>query len=167
MNNIAIGGNNSRTGVDFSYYETIGGGMGGRPEMDGLSGIHTHMTNTMNTPIEALEHAYPLLVEQYALRRGSGGAGLHRGGDGITRSYRFLDKAQVSLLCERRKLAPYGLSGGQDGLRGENILIMGNKKKKLGGKAVFEAQADDLLIIRTPGGGGWGRATRQDDPPGT
>jgi N-methylhydantoinase B len=160
MNNIAIGGRNSRTGVEFSYYETIGGGMGGRPGMDGLSGIHTHMTNTMNTPIEALEHTYPLLVEHYALRQGSGGRGMHKGGDGIIRSYRFLDKARVSLLCERRKLAPYGLAGGQDGLQGENILVRGGKKKRLGGKAVFEAQADDLLVIRTPGGGGWGRTTR-------
>jgi N-methylhydantoinase B len=159
MNNIAIGGRNRRTGVEFSYYETIGGGMGGRPAMDGLSGIHTHMTNTMNTPVEALEHAYPLLVEQYALRRGSGGAGLHRGGDGITRSYRFLDNALVSLLCERRKLEPYGLAGGKNGLRGENILVKESRKKRLGGKEVFEAQAGDLLVIRTPGGGGWGRAT--------
>ena len=160
MNNIAIGGRNSLTGVEFSYYETIGGGMGGRPGMDGLSGIHTHMTNTMNTPVEALEHAYPLLVEQYALRRGSGGAGLHRGGDGITRSYRFLDNALVSLLSERRKLEPYGLAGGKNGLRGENILVKKKRKKRLGGKEVFEAQAGDQLVIRTPGGGGWGRATR-------
>jgi len=156
MNNIAIGGRNSLTGVEFSYYETIGGGMGGRPGMDGLSGIHTHMTNTMNTPIEALEHAYPLLVEQYALRRGSGGAGLHRGGDGITRSYRFLDNALVSLLSERRKLEPYGLAGGKNGLRGENILVKEKREKRLGGKEVFEAQAGDQLVIRTPGGGGWG-----------
>jgi len=159
MNNIAIGGSNSRTGKDFSYYETIGGGMGGRPERAGLSGIHTHMTNTMNTPIEALEHTYPLLVEKYALRRGSGGKGLHSGGDGITRSYRFLDKARVSLLCERRKLAPYGLAGGMDGLLGENILVTGKKKKRLGGKEVFDAESGDLLIVKTPGGGGWGRAT--------
>jgi N-methylhydantoinase B len=160
MNNIAIGGRFSQTGDEFSYYETIGGGMGGRPGMAGLSGIHTHMTNTMNTPIEALEHAYPLLVERYALRRGSGGAGLHRGGDGITRSYLFLDKARVSLLCERRKLSPYGLAGGDDGQRGENILVREKRKKGLGGKAVFEAQEGDLLVIKTPGGGGWGRATR-------
>ena len=134
--------------------------MGGRPGMAGLSGIQTHMTNTMNTPIEALEHAYPLLVEKYALRRGSGGKGLHRGGDGITRSYRFLDKARVSLLCERRKLAPYGLAGGMDGLLGENILVTGKKKKRLGGKDVFDAESGDLLILKTPGGGGWGRAIR-------
>lgn len=160
MNNIAIGGRNSLTGCEFSYYETIGGGMGARPGLIGLSGIHTHMTNTMNTPIEALEHAYPLLVEQYVLRHGSGGTGLHRGGDGIIRAYRFLDKAHVSLLTERRKLAPYGLAGGKNGLPGENILVQERQNKKLRGKEVFEAQAGDLLIIKTPGGGGWGRATR-------
>jgi N-methylhydantoinase B len=126
--------------------------------MAGLSGIHTHMTNTMNTPIEALEHTYPLLVEKYSLRRGSGGRGLHRGGDGIVRAYRFLDKARVSLLTDRRQRAPYGLAGGETGLRGINELVRNSRKKKLKGKVVFEAEADDLLVIRTPGGGGWGRA---------
>ena len=159
MNNIAIGGEKNHTGEEFSYYETIGGGMGGRPTLAGLSGIHTHMTNTMNTPIEALEHSYPLMVEQYGLRRGSGGKGLHRGGDGIIRSYRFLEKARVSLLTERRKLSPYGLAGGENGLTGENILVQKKKRKKLGGKLVFEAEEDDLLVIKTPGGGGWGRTT--------
>jgi N-methylhydantoinase B len=159
MNNIAIGGKKSHTGEEFSYYETIGGGMGGRPTLDGLSGIHTHMTNTMNTPIEALEHTYPLLVEQYGLRYGSGGEGLHRGGDGIIRSYRFLKKAHVSLLTERRKLAPYGLGGGQNGLTGKNLLLRAKKEKKLGGKLVLKAEANDLLVIKTPGGGGWGRTT--------
>ena len=157
MNNIAIGGRNSLTGCEFSYFETIGGGMGGRPEMDGLSGIHTHMTNTMNTPVEALEHAYPLLIERYVLRHASGGAGLHRGGEGITRAYRFQSNAHVSLLTERRKLAPYGLAGGHKGKPGENILLQRKQKKKLGGKEVFEVQAGDLLVLRTPGGGGWGR----------
>ena len=160
MNNIAIGSEKKSTAQEFSYYETIGGGMGGRPAMDGLSGIHTHMTNTMNTPIEALEHAFPLRVEQYSLRRGSGGSGLHRGGDGITRSYRFLQNALVSLLSERRRLTPYGLAGGQNGLPGKNILIHEKKRRELRGKMVFEARADDQLIIMTPGGGGWGRTTR-------
>ena len=157
MNNVAIGGRKKHSTREFSYYETIGGGMGGRPEMAGLSGIHTHMTNTMNTPIEALEHTYPLMIEQYGLRRNSGGGGLHPGGDGIIRSYRFLEKAHVSLLTERRKLAPYGLSGGQPGLTGENILLKQKKRKKLAGEVLFEAEAEDLLIIKTPGGGGWGR----------
>jgi N-methylhydantoinase B len=117
------------------------------------------MTNTMNTPIEALEHAYPLRVEQYALRHGSGGSGKYRGGDGITRSYLFLEKAHVSLLSERRKLTPYGLAGGQNGLSGKNILIHKKKRKKLSGKMVFETEEGDQLIIKTPGGGGWGRTT--------
>lgn len=159
MNNIAIGGKNNHGRPDYSYYETIGGGMGGRPSMAGLSGIHTHMTNTMNTPIEALEHSFPLLVENYGLRHGSGGNGLYKGGHGIIRSYRFLEKAQVSLLSERRKLAPYGLAGGQSGKTGCNELIRNKKRQKMGGKIVFEAAAGDLLIIKTPGGGGWGRAT--------
>jgi N-methylhydantoinase B len=159
MNNIAIGGEKSRMGDEFSYYETIGGGMGGRPTSDGLSGIHTHMTNTMNTPIEALEHSYPLLIERYGLRSGSGGEGLHRGGAGIIRSYLFLQKAQVSLLTERRKLAPYGLAGGQNGLTGRNELVQKKKRKRLKGKLVFEAEENDLLVIKTPGGGGWGRIT--------
>ena len=156
MNNIAIGGRHTRTGREYAYYETIGGGMGGRPTMQGLSGIHTHMTNTMNTPIEALEHAYPLQVEQYGLVRGSGGRGSHEGGDGIIRSYRFLDKAHVSILTERRKLAPYGLAGGKPGRKGKNILVRRKIKKNLGGKSGFETEPGDLLQIKTPGGGGWG-----------
>jgi N-methylhydantoinase B len=159
MNNIAIGGEKNHDGQEFSYYETIGGGMGGRPSMRGLSGIHTHMTNTMNTPIEALEHTYPLMVEHYGLHYGSGGKGLHNGGDGIIRSYRFLEKAHVSLLTERRKLAPYGLAGGENGLPGKNELLRKEKKRKLEGKLVFEAEKKDLLVIKTPGGGGWGRTT--------
>ncbi|MFC1843377.1 hydantoinase B/oxoprolinase family protein [Thermodesulfobacteriota bacterium] len=159
MNNIAIGSDKSLTSSEFSYYETIGGGMGGRPTMAGLSGIHTHMTNTMNTPIEALEHAYPLRVEQYALRQGSGGDGIHKGGDGIIRSYRFLEKVKVSLLSERRRLRPYGLAGGEKGTLGENILIHKKKRKKLSGKIVIETEAEDQLFIKTPGGGGWGRNT--------
>jgi N-methylhydantoinase B len=165
MNNIAIGGSRKQPKMAFTYYETIGGGMGARPGSDGLNGIHTHMTNTMNTPIEALEHSYPLLIEQYSLRSGSGGRGLHRGGDGVIRSYRFLDNAHVSLLTERRKLAPYGLAGGENGRTGQNELIRKNRKWKLGGKLVFDAEADDLLVVKTPGGGGWGRATGCDGPP--
>jgi len=159
MNNIAIGGRKNHLGREFTYYETIGGGMGGRPTLDGISGIHTHMTNTMNTPVEALEHTYPLLIEQYGLRRNSGGGGRHPGGDGIIRSYRFLEKAQVSLLTERRKLAPYGLAGGNPGRCGENTLVKNKKREKMAGKVNFEAEVNDLLIIKTPGGGGWGRAT--------
>lgn len=162
MNNIAVGSDAGFSGEEFAYYETIGGGMGGRPTMDGLSGIHTHMTNTMNTPVEALEHAYPIRVEKYGLRIGSGGSGLHRGGDGITRTYRFLEKAHVSLLSERRKFTTYGLAGGRNGSTGENILMRNNAMRKLRGKVVFEAGKGDLLVIRTPGGGGWGAVHLQE-----
>jgi N-methylhydantoinase B len=124
--------------------------------MNGLDGIHTHMTNTMNTPIEALEHSYPLRVNKYALRSNSGGKGLYHGGEGIIRSYSFLEKASVSLLSERRRLGPYGLNGGNKGLTGENIHINKNRKKKLAGKVMLEAEPGDTLTIITPGGGGWG-----------
>ncbi|MBC8316490.1 MAG: hydantoinase B/oxoprolinase family protein [Desulfobulbaceae bacterium] len=156
MNNISIAGINSRTGKDFTYYETIGGGMGARPCQDGLSGIHTHMTNTMNTPIEALEHSYPFQIEEYSIRKDSGGRGKQRGGDGIVRSYRFLDKAHVSLLTERRELTPYGLNGGENGSSGSNYLIRDGKRKKLDGKVNLDVRKDDRIVIETPGGGGWG-----------
>lgn len=159
MNNIAIGGVDSRTGKDFTYYETIGGGMGARPDQDGLSGIHTHMTNTMNTPIEALEHSYPFQIEEYSIRKESGGRGKQQGGDGIVRSYRFLDKAHVSLLTERRKLAPYGLNGGEDGSTGANYLIREGKREALGGKINLNVKKGDRIVIETPGGGGWGKKT--------
>ncbi len=157
MNNITIGGR-TPDGAEFTYYETIGGGMGGRPTSPGLAGIHTHMTNTMNTPVEALEHAYPLQVTHYGLRRGSGGAGCQPGGDGIVRGYRFLSHATVSLLTERRRTAPYGLAGGQPGRPGANILVRrGKKGKKIPGKTSFEVNPGDRLVIMTPGGGGWGK----------
>ena len=156
MNNVAIGGNHPESG-HYAYYETIGGGMGARPASDGLSGIHTHMTNTMNTPVEALEHAYPLQVECYGLVRKSGGKGKQRGGDGIVRSYRFLADAEVSLLTERRQLTPYGLAGGKAGGMGKNELVRGKKRKRLPGKVNLRTKAGDLLIITTPGGGGWGK----------
>ena len=156
MNNVAIGGDDPTSG-HYAYYETIGGGMGARPGSDGLHGIHTHMTNTMNTPVEALEHAYPLQVERYGLARNSGGEGRQQGGDGIIRSYRFLAQANVSLLTERRRLRPYGLAGGKAGNVGENRLVRGKKTKKLPGKINLHTEAGDLLIIKTPGGGGWGK----------
>ncbi len=157
MNNIAIGGKDE-SGGEYTYYETIGGGMGGRPGADGLSGIQVHMTNTLNTPIEALEQAYPFLIERYCLRRASGGKGKFKGGEGIIRTYRFLRPAMVTLLTERRRLAPYGLSGGGTGARGENILIQGKgQSKRLSGKGHFHVEKNDLIEIRTPGGGGWGK----------
>ena len=115
MNNFTFGGIDPRTDQPFAYYETVSGGMGARPTMDGISGVHTHMTNSMNTPVEALEHSYPVRVVRYSLRPNSGGAGKHRGGDGVIREMKFLTKAQVTVLSDRRKFSPYGLSGGQPG----------------------------------------------------
>ena len=118
MNNLTIGGLNPRTGVEFTYYETVAGGMGARPGCDGLSGVHTHMTNSLNTPVEALEYAYPLRVRSYGIRKGSGGKGRHRGGDGVVREIETLVPAEMSLLADRRKCAPYGLNGGEPGVAG-------------------------------------------------
>ncbi|MBN1137029.1 MAG: hydantoinase B/oxoprolinase family protein [Anaerolineae bacterium] len=156
MNNVAIGGYDPERGRPFAYYETVGGGAGAGPAGDGLSGVHVHMTNTLNTPVEALEYAYPFRVRRYALRRGSGGAGRHRGGDGLVRDIEFLSPATVTLLTERRRTAPYGLQGGQPGAVGRNLLIHNSHKEKLPGKAECEVGAGDMLSLQTPGGGGWG-----------
>jgi N-methylhydantoinase B len=159
MNNISIGGSWAREGsgrgIPFAYYETIGGGMGARPGSDGPSAIHSHMTNTLNTPVEALEYAYPLRVLRYEIRRYSGGVGKFRGGDGIRRDIQLLADAQATLLCERRRYPPYGLRGGASGQCGENILIRGDEEKILPGKGSFDLQKGDVLSIRTPGGGGY------------
>ncbi len=154
MNNLTIGGIDTRTGQEFSYYETIAGGMGARPSADGMSGVHTHMTNSLNTPAEALEYAYPLRVREYCLRKGSGGAGKQRGGDGVVREIETLVPSRMSLLCDRRKRAPYGLFGGDDGAPGVNTL---NKKLKLSSKGSHDLKAGDRIRIETPGGGGWGK----------
>ena len=157
MNNLLIGGHDAVREKPFVYYETIAGGMGARPTKDGVSAIHTHMTNTMNTPIEAMEFVYPLRLRQYAVRRGTGGAGKHRGGDGLTRDVEFLTPARVTVLSERRKRAPYGLHGGHHGTPGENVLLRGGYEEvKLSGKEVLDVEPGDVLSIRTPGGGGWG-----------
>lgn len=156
MNNLTIGGLDLEKDHPFTYYETIAGGMGARPDADGVSGMHSHMTNTLNTPIEALEYAYPLQVVRYEIRRGSGGSGHFRGGDGIRRDVQLLAGAQVTLLTERRKFAPYGLKGGKPGKPGENVLIRGNDEILLSGKGTFEMQPGDVISIRTPGGGGYG-----------
>src|SRR4029077_5695668 len=123
MNNLTIGGIDPRTGEPFAYYETIAGGMGARPTKPGISGVHTHMTNSLNTPAEALEYAYPLRVHQYSLRAGSGGAGQYRGGGGIVREIEVLTDAEVTLLADRRTRGPYGLSGGRDGAPGTAEII--------------------------------------------
>lgn len=162
MNNLTIGGTDPRTGSPFAYYETMGGGMGGGPHRAGLSGVHVHMTNSLNTPIEALEHAYPLRVLQYALRPDSGGAGTHSGGSGIRRDIELLTDATVSLLTERRTLAPAGLDGGGPGATGENVLIRDDAERPLPAKTTFNAEAGDVISVRSPGGGGWG-VTSDDD----
>ncbi len=158
MNNVAMGGEDL-LGKEFTYYETIGGGMGARPGKDGLSGVQVHMTNTLNTPIEALEQTYPMLIERYAIRDGSGGDGKYRGGDGLIRRYRFLLPARVSLLTERRKFQPYGLLGGSPGKPGENRLYKRGKDgyEPLPGKCVIDVFQGDSIEIRTPGGGGYGK----------
>jgi N-methylhydantoinase B len=156
MNNFTFGGIDPRTSQPVAYYETVSGGMGARPTMDGLSGVHTHMTNSLNTPVEALEHAYPIRVARYSLRRGSGGRGKWRGGDGVIREVRFLTKAQVTLLSDRRKFGPYGLHGGEQGTRGSNILTRDGKREELPSKFTTWVKPGDVLSIETPGGGGWG-----------
>jgi N-methylhydantoinase B len=170
MNNLTIGGADPRTGGRFAYYETIAGGMGASPDADGLSGVHVHMTNTLNTPAEAIEYAYPLRVVRYELRRGSGGAGARRGGDGLVREIELLADAQVTILSERRRHAPYGLAGGAPGAVGENWRLPSAQDRRpadgspagplprvpLPGKTSFAARAGDRIAIATPGGGGHG-----------
>src|SRR5438105_7509849 len=158
MNNLTIGGMDPRTGQPFAYYETIAGGMGARPTKPGISGVHTHMTNSLNTPAEALEYAYPLRVRKYSLRSGSGGTGKHRGGDGIVREIEVLTDAEVTLLSERRTRGPYGLREGQEGKPGKAAVVRGSgKPETLAGKAGARLQRGDRVRIESPGGGGYGR----------
>ena len=156
MNNVTIGGIDPRNGQPFAYYETIAGGSGARPNGDGVSGVHTNMTNTMNTPVEALEYAYPFRVRRYSYRRGSGGAGTHRGGDGLVREIELLGAAQITLLTDRRRFEPYGLQGGSAGATGRNILLESGRETSLPGKCNIQAGRAAVLRIETPGGGGWG-----------
>jgi N-methylhydantoinase B len=151
MNNLAMGERSATRNWD--YYETIAGGAGGGPGYPGLSAVQTHMTNTLNTPVEVLELNYPLRITGYRVRTGSGGAGRHAGGDGLEREFEFLAPATVTLLTERRRHAPWGLQGGAAGQPGENLL----NRRALPAKVCFTAGAGDRLTIRTPGGGGWGR----------
>jgi N-methylhydantoinase B len=162
MNNITIGGLDQRqpgAARPFAYYETIAGGVGARPGKDGVSAVHSHMTNTLNTPIEALEYAYPLRVTRYEVRSGSGGEGMYRGGDGIRRDIQVLPEAgnaQVTLVSERRRYPPYGLAGGKPGETGKNVLIRDGEEIPLPGKGSLYLQSGDILSVRTPGGGGYG-----------
>jgi N-methylhydantoinase B len=155
MNNIAMGARRHVHGHDtqWDYYETIGGGMGAGSRGGGLSAVQTHMTNTRNTPVEVIEMNYPLRVRCYAVRYGSGGRGSTNGGDGIIREFQFLQPATVTLLTERRRFKPWGINGAQAGAMGENTL----DGQKLPGKKSFSVSASQVLTIRTPGGGGWGK----------
>jgi len=148
MNNVILG--NER----FTYYETIGGGQGACPEGDGPSGVHVAMSNTLSTPTEALELAYPLRVERHALRLGSGGGGVHRGGDGVVRELRALEACRLSLLSQRRRIAPWGVAGGEPGAPGRTLL----NGDELPPFAERELEPGDLLRVETPGGGGYGTA---------
>jgi N-methylhydantoinase B len=150
MNNLVVG--NER----FTYYETLAGGQGACAEADGPSAVHVAMSNTLNTPIEVLEREYPLRVERYALRRGSGGAGAHVGGDGVVRALRALEDCRLSIVTERRRHAPRGAAGGDDGATGENRL----NGRRIGAKLSLELKAGDVIEMRTPGGGGHGSVSR-------
>lgn len=150
MNNIAMGARGQRP---WDYYETLGGGMGAGPNGGGLSALQTHMTNTLNTPVEVLEMAFPLRVSRYAIRRGSGGAGRRRGGDGVVREFEYLAPASVTLLTERRRHAPWGLAGGESGEPGANL----HNGVPLPGKVTLQADTGDRVTIQTAGGGGWGK----------
>lgn len=161
MNNLTIGGTDRRTGKQFAYYETVAGGMGARPGLDGIDGIHTHMTNSLNTPSEAMEYAYPMRVRRYAIRRGSGGGGQFRGGDGIVREVELLTDARVTILSDRRRIQPYGLNGGESGALGRTVLISSNGERALAGKDSTHASAGDRIRVESPGGGGYGRKTNK------
>jgi N-methylhydantoinase B len=162
MNNLTLGGRNPlRNNEPFVYYETIAGGMGARPGLDGLNGIHTHMTNSLNTPVEVLEHELPVRVRRYGLRRGSGGAGRWRGGDGIVREIELLAEMQMGLLAERRRFRPYGLAGGQPGAPGRNWVTIAGRREPLPAKCSRLLPPGAVLTIETPGGGGWGKPVRK------
>jgi N-methylhydantoinase B len=157
MNNLTIGGVDPRTGRPFAYYETIAGGMGARSTKNGVSGVHTHMTNSSNTPAEALEYAYPLRVRQYSLRSGSGGSGKYCGGDGIVREIEVLTDCEVTLLSERRTRAPWGLNGGSNGALGKAYIIRNSGlRESMPGKFSTRLREGERIRIETPGGGGWG-----------
>jgi N-methylhydantoinase B len=163
MNNLTIGGlfpkENDGLGEPFAYYETIAGGMGARPTQDGISGVHTHMTNSLNTPAEALEYAYPFRVTRYSLRADSGGAGKHRGGDGIVRELELLCDAEVTLLADRRIRGPYGLNGGSDGSPGRDIVVrQDGAEVPIPAKGSVRLKKGERIRVESPGGGGWGKS---------
>ena len=157
MNNLTIGGLDQRSGESFAYYETIAGGMGARPTKAGVSGVHTHMTNSLNTPAEALEYAYPLRVRRYGIRRGSGGTGQHPGGDGVIREIEVLTDADVTLLADRRTRGPFGLAGGNDGKPGAaSVIRIDGSREALPGKFSVRLQKGERVRVESPGAGGFG-----------
>ncbi len=158
MNNMMAGGYDPERKRQWVFYETIGGGSGGRHGKDGVDAIQCNMTNTMNTPIEAMEQYYPIMFEKYGIREGSGGRGVWRGGSGIIRAWKLLaPSATVSILCERTKILPWGLQGGQPGSHGEHFIRReGGKLERLRGKTKINMRRGDMIIMMTPGGGGWG-----------
>ena len=158
MNNVTFGGIDPATGRRFAYYETLGGGMGGRADLPGLSGVHTHMTNTRNTPVEAIEQYLPLRIRQYSLRAGSGGRGAAPGGDGLVREYEATTEIAVTVLSDRRVRPPYGAAGGEPGACGRNTLVRDGIEHTLPGKVELRLRPGDRLRIETPGGGGYGPA---------
>ncbi len=159
MNNLTIGGVDPRTNEPFAYYETVAGGMGARPGKAGVSGVHTHMTNSLNTPAEALEYAYPLRVRKYSLRPDSGGKGKFRGGDGIVREIEVLTDCEVTLLADRRSRGPWGLSGGADGAPGKTFITRGDGSvDEMPAKFSTRLRSGERITIETPGGGGWGQS---------
>ena len=156
MNNLTIGGIDPRTGEPFAYYETIAGGMGARPVKAGVSGVHTHMTNSLNTPAEALEYAYPLRVRRYSLRAESGGVGEFAGGDGIVREIEVLTDCDVTLLADRRSRGPWGLSGAAEGATGNAFITRTDGTvERMPGKFSTRLRKGERVRIETPGGGGW------------
>lgn len=163
MNNTTIGGMDERTGRPFAYYETLAGGVGGTARNHGESAVHSHMTNTLNTPIEALEYSYPFQVTEYSIRKNSGGKGQFNGGDGLVREIRLLSNAEVTVLSERRILAPYGLFGGEPGKVGENLIFHKGQQRKMPGKFSERLEKGDIIRIETPGGGGYGHTSRTEN----
>jgi N-methylhydantoinase B/oxoprolinase/acetone carboxylase alpha subunit len=157
MNNLSMGGVNPRTGKAFAYYETIAGGMGASAVAPGLDAVHTHMTNSWNTPVEAFERLYPLRIRRYSIRRGSGGMGKNKGGDGVVREFEFLTATDVTLLTDRRIRSPFGLRGGERAFSGTNTMVRGGRAIAIPAKGTFATKTGDRLCIQTPGGGGWGR----------
>lgn len=166
MNNVTVGGGapgDDGEGRSFTYYETLAGGAGAGPGFSGEDAVHTHMTNTLNTPVEALEHAYPFRVECYRVRRGSGGRGRYEGGDGVVRVYEFDVPATVTLMTDRRRRGPWGLRGGESGAAGRNVFVeKGGESRRLPPKCTVEVDPGDRIRIETPGGGGWGSKSPSD-----